>query len=65
MKSKMPKHEFIVADATAHRGQLIELNVEYLSWVFPGIEDLFALHGFTEISGGLILNVNAKSRNKI
>lgn len=43
MKSKMPNHEFIVADATVHRSQLIELNVEYLSWVFAGIEDLFAV----------------------
>jgi GNAT superfamily N-acetyltransferase len=43
MKSQFPKHEFIVADAAVHRGHLIELNVEYLSWVFAGIEDLFSV----------------------
>ena len=31
--------EFILADASLHRDQLIDLNVEYLSWVFNGIEE--------------------------
>ena len=38
-----PPHEFIVADASAHRQELIELNVEYLSWVFNGIEEHFGV----------------------
>lgn len=44
MESPIPKHEFIVADAATHRDALIELNVEYLSWVFAGIENLFAVN---------------------
>ena len=44
MRSPIPKHEFIVADAISRRDALIELNVEYLSWVFAGIEDLFAVN---------------------
>jgi GNAT superfamily N-acetyltransferase len=32
---------FVVADANRDRHKLIELNVEYLSWVFAGIEKLF------------------------
>ncbi len=39
----MPRVEFLVADAAAHRDELIELNVEYLSWVFAGIEELFGI----------------------
>ena len=42
-KSKMPKHEFIAANIASHRDELIQLNVEYLSWVFTGIEDLFGV----------------------
>ena len=39
----IPQHEFKVADAELDRHALIELNVEYLSWVFTGIEDLFGV----------------------
>lgn len=39
----MPEHEFIVANVHEHRDDLISLNVEYLSWVFNGIEELFAV----------------------
>ncbi len=37
----MPSIEFITADARVHRSELIELNVEYLSWVFTEVEKLF------------------------
>lgn len=39
----MPQHEFIAANALTHRDELIELNIEYLSWVFNGIEELFGV----------------------
>lgn len=42
-KSHMPKHEFILANVAFHREELIQLNVEYLSWVFNGIEELFGV----------------------
>ena len=35
--------QFIVADTTTHRRELIELNVEYMSWVFDEIEKLFGV----------------------
>src|SRR5947207_2073212 len=35
--------EFICADIAVHRGDLIELNVEYVSWVLAGIAKLFAV----------------------
>ena len=35
--------EFIAANVQLHRKQLIELNVEYLSWVFERIEAFFAI----------------------
>ena len=38
----MPR-EFIVANALTHRDELIQLNVEYLSWVFNGIEEYFGV----------------------
>ena len=34
---------FIIASASAHRDELIELNVEYLTWVFNGIEASFGI----------------------
>ncbi len=37
----MLRIEFIAANVVSHRAELIQLNVEYLSWVFAGIEDLF------------------------
>jgi GNAT superfamily N-acetyltransferase len=39
----MPHHEFIVANVAAHREELTELNVEYLSWVFTEIESRFGV----------------------
>ncbi len=36
-------HEFITANATTDRDELIQLNVEYLSWVFKGIEEHFGV----------------------
>lgn len=35
--------EFTVADAGADRQALVALNVEYLSWVFAGVERLFGV----------------------
>ena len=42
-KSHMPNHEFIPAKLACHRDELVQLNVEYLSWVFNGIEELFGV----------------------
>lgn len=42
-KSQMPKHEFIAANIASHKDELIQLNVEYLSWVFAEIENLFGV----------------------
>ncbi|WP_394792727.1 GNAT family N-acetyltransferase [Armatimonas sp.] len=39
----MPNYEFIVANVASHREELIELNVEYLSWVCTEIEALFGV----------------------
>jgi GNAT superfamily N-acetyltransferase len=39
----MSAHDFIPANVEAHRSELIELNIEYLSWVFAEIEKLFAV----------------------
>jgi len=39
----MPDIQLVVADATTHRRELIELNVEYLSWVFEEVEKLFGV----------------------
>jgi GNAT superfamily N-acetyltransferase len=39
----MPRLEFITADISIHRSALIALNIEYLSWVFKGIEQLFGV----------------------
>lgn len=39
----MPSQEFIAANIGSHIDELIELNVEYLSWVFEGIETLFGV----------------------
>lgn len=39
----MPKHEFIAANVASHRDELFQLNVEYVSWVFAEIEDLFGV----------------------
>jgi GNAT superfamily N-acetyltransferase len=37
----MPPPEFIVANLGSHRDELIELNVEYVSWVFAEVNELF------------------------
>ena len=39
----LAKHEFIAANIESHRAELVELNVEYLSWVFAEIEKLFGV----------------------
>jgi ribosomal protein S18 acetylase RimI-like enzyme len=39
----MNRFEFIAANPIANKEELIELNVEYLSWVFEGIEDIFSV----------------------
>lgn len=39
----MLNHEFIAANIASHKDELVQLNVEYLSWVFSGIEDLFGV----------------------
>jgi GNAT superfamily N-acetyltransferase len=39
----MQNHEFIAANIETHRDELVQLNVEYLSWVFDGIETLFGV----------------------
>ena len=39
----MLNSEFIAANAASHRAELIALNVEYLAWVFAGIEELFGV----------------------
>jgi len=39
----MPDYEFVIADPVTNREELIELNVEYLSWVFQGIEAAFSI----------------------
>jgi GNAT superfamily N-acetyltransferase len=39
----MQNPEFIAANVEAHKDSLIQLNVEYLSWVFEGIEAFFGV----------------------
>jgi GNAT superfamily N-acetyltransferase len=39
----MLQPEFTIADARAHRDELVELNVEYMSWVLAEIEGLFGV----------------------
>lgn len=39
----MQKLEFVPADPVAHRSELIELNVEYLAWVFGEVEKSFGV----------------------
>lgn len=39
----MVPHEFIVASTSTHRDELIQLNVEYLDWVFNGIQEHFGI----------------------
>ena len=39
----MPTIEFVAASVLLHRTALIELNVEYMSWVFERIEAFFAI----------------------
>ena len=37
------RHELVAADALTHRDDLIQINIEYLSWVFDGIEEMFRI----------------------
>ena len=39
----MVHHDFIVASSLTHRDALIQLNVEYLTWVFSGVEEHFGV----------------------
>lgn len=39
----MPNPEFVVANVALHRGELVQLNVESLSWVFAGVEEQFGI----------------------
>lgn len=34
---------FLIADPIAHRNTLIQLNIDYLTWVFEGIEQMFGV----------------------
>jgi GNAT superfamily N-acetyltransferase len=40
---KMTSPDFIIANIASHRSELIELNVEYVSWVMTGIEKEFGV----------------------
>jgi GNAT superfamily N-acetyltransferase len=42
-KFQMQNPEFIAANIEVHKDELIQLNVEYLSWVFDEIEILFGV----------------------
>lgn len=46
----MPEPEFIVADIREHRPDLVELNVEYVSWVFSQVDECFGV-SWAEIVG--------------
>lgn len=39
----MQKLEFVLANPVAHKSELVELNVEYLSWVFGEVEKSFGV----------------------
>lgn len=39
----MTSPDFIIANVTSHRSELIQLNVEYVSWVLSEIEELFGI----------------------
>lgn len=39
----MTSPDFIIANIASHRSELIELNVEYVSWVMTGIEKEFGV----------------------
>jgi GNAT superfamily N-acetyltransferase len=43
MRHVMPQAEFIAASPLTHRDTLIELNVEYLTWVFASVEAQFGI----------------------
>jgi GNAT superfamily N-acetyltransferase len=34
----VPTVDFIIADPVSHRSELLELNIEYMTWVFKGVE---------------------------
>ena len=39
----MTEPQFIVADIRLHRAELLELNVEYVSWVFSQVDEYFRI----------------------
>ena len=39
----MPSIEFIAASALTYRAELIELNIEYMTWVLDGVEATFGV----------------------
>jgi GNAT superfamily N-acetyltransferase len=39
----VPTVEFIIADPESHRSELLELNVEYMTWVCKGVESHFGI----------------------
>lgn len=39
----MTDPQFIVADIRSHRAELLELNVEYVSWVFSQVDESFGV----------------------
>jgi len=39
----VPTVEFIIADLESHRSELLELNVEYMTWVCKGVESHFGI----------------------
>ena len=39
----LPKVDFIIADPVSHKNELLELNVEYMTWVCKGVESHFGI----------------------
>jgi GNAT superfamily N-acetyltransferase len=39
----LPNIEYFVADPIAHKEELLELNIEYMTWVCQGVESHFAI----------------------
>ena len=39
----MPTVEFIIANPVSHKNELLELNIEYLTWVCKGVESHFGI----------------------
>jgi GNAT superfamily N-acetyltransferase len=43
VKANMPHIEFIIANIASHKRELIDLNIEYMNWVFAGVESHFGI----------------------